>query len=304
MRALVTGADGFLGRHLVQALVEAGHEVVAFTRKARQPRSQLISNSVFDLLDASSLTLDPSRVGPIDVVYHLAALMPDDKTTAEVYTQGNGHSTCKLLDECCAHSISRFVYMSSIGVIGEPQNRPIGIDHPVDLRHPYFTGKRLGEMACIEAQANGITTHIFRLTSPYGPHMPIKTVLPLFVDRALQGRELLWHGSGTRAQDFVFVDDIVAVLLAAAFHHKSGFYCLGSGAATSMRGLAQTIGDLIPQTSIKASGEIDLQEGVVWEAKVDDLINDLALPPFLDIKTGLQRYISALSRLESAWWVE
>jgi UDP-glucose 4-epimerase len=273
------------------------------TRKRHEPKATTIDVVELDLLDDETLSLSPERVGRIDAVFHLAAIMPNGQTDAEAYKRANGAATKSLITQCVRHGIPNFVYCSSIGVIGTPKTRPIDMSHPVNPLHPYFTGKLLGEEACKNAAEQGLTTHIFRLTSPYGPQMPRHSVLPLFVSKAITGQPISWHGSGSRAQDFIYIQDILTALLSAADTKKSGSYCLGSGKATSMMELAEVIALLIPGTRMAPSGQIDPQEGVVWEADITPLAQQFHLPTPLSIQTGLECYIANLSEPPETWWL-
>ena len=302
MRFLVTGADGFLGRYLVRGLVDNGWHVCALTRKPVFSRHDQIETFTFDLLDKSSLSLSPSKIGSIDGVFHLAALMPNAVYSSEKFIEGNGVATEILLAQCLQHSVKHFVYCSSIGVIGKPQYHPIDMRHPVNPLHPYFLGKLKGEQACRDTGTD-ITTHIFRLTSPYGASMRANSVLPLFIDRALDKQTLTWHGSGSRAQDFIYIDDVIRAFISTIGAKQSGEYCLGSGKATSMQQLAMYIASLFSGTALSTSGLDDPEEGVIWEADIKALARNLNFMPHVYLEEGLAKYLAALNKPVENWWL-
>ncbi|HAM73528.1 MAG TPA: hypothetical protein DCM86_17995, partial [Verrucomicrobiales bacterium] len=219
MRALVTGATGFVGRHLVAGLLDRGWEVCAMVRPGTQlshaPHGVGIVTG--DLLVPTTLGVEASATGPLDVVFHCAALLPSAAGCDPAqFLAANATATELLLNACERRSIRRFVYLSSIAVIGHPSVVPIDEHHPTAPATPYAVGKLGGEQACERARTRGMLAASLRLSSPYGPGMALGSVLPLFVHRALRGEPLAWHGSGSRSQDFIHVEDVVSACIGAA----------------------------------------------------------------------------------------
>jgi len=289
-RALVTGATGFVGRALTARLLADGWEVAALVRDPARldPAAEAI---VADLAAPATLTVDRAY----DALFHLAAQLPAaDATEADFWTRNVG-ATEALLAAAERAGVARFVYMSSISVIGAPVATPVGEDHPTAPDNPYSASKLAAEQACVAAQARGQSVVSLRLTSPYGPGMAKGTVLPFFVARALRGEPLTWHGEGSRAQDFVHVDDVVAGSLAAATAAAAApgpLYNLASGTATTMRVLAETIAarTCVPAA---ASGQPDPQDGVRWDIAIDRARSELGYSPRVTLADGLAAYIAS-----------
>jgi UDP-glucose 4-epimerase len=303
MRALVTGASGFVGHRLVECLLESGWEVCCLLRRPRQPRRHGLAVVQGDLLQDSSLTLDAASTGEIDAVFHCAALLPDPAIQdSSLFIQANTTATLKLLEACDKRGIARFVYLSSISVIGEPKQVPITEDHALDPQSAYALSKLGGEYACSLARHRGIKATAFRLSSPYGHRMNPATVLPLFVRLAREGKPIRWHGSGSRSQDFIHVDDVAAACMLAATAPISGTYCLGSGRATSMRRLAEVVTSLIPGSMAEASGQPDPQEGRSWQLDITALRRDIGFAPQVSIEQGLENYIQVPLSADSGLW--
>jgi len=306
MRVLVTGADGFIGRHLVQALLNTGVEVVTLTRRLRKPRSKHVTNLTFNLLEPTSWEKVLSSVGAVDTIIHLAALMPyTPNSTGSDFIIANGAFTQVLSDWLNKKNTpSKFIYFSSIGVIGKPETLPVSESYLLRPRHPYFVGKLSGEFAVQTCNPRKITTLIFRLTSPYGPSMPANTVLPLFVELARGGKNLNWHGSGSRRQDFIYIDDIIHICLSSLDVNSSGIYCLGNGTPISMRNLAQMIAAKFSGTKASASGLTDPQEGISWVVDTSLLENNLNYMQKTLLFNGLEKYIKNLDQPTINWWEE
>jgi len=186
-------------------------------------------------------------------------------------------------------------------VIGEPIKVPIAETHPLAPQIPYALSKLGGEFACSIARHRGIKATAFRLSSPYGPGMNQATVLPLFVRLARDGKPVRWHGSGSRSQDFIHVEDAARACLLAAERGASGVYCLGSGQPTSMRSLAKMVTTLLPGATAQASGEPDPQEGRSWQLDMSLARHDLGFKPAISIYQGLAQYIQATASPPCLW---
>ncbi len=303
MRALVTGASGFVGQRLTNLLLENGWEVCCLLRRHLSPARKGLSVLMGDLLQHSSLTLDESVTGPLDAVFHCAALLPDPAISdSSLFIQANTIATLKLIEACEKRGIGRFVYLSSISVIGDPRQVPIPENHVLAPQSAYALSKLGGEQACSIARSHGIKAIAFRLSSPYGSGMNQATVLPLFVRLAREGKPIRWHGSGSRSQDFIHVDDVAAACLLAAEMGASGTYCLGSGQATTMRSLAERVTSLIPGSHAEPSNLPDPQEGRSWQLDMTAAKHDLGFAPGISIDQGLTQYIGSPNSAMTSLW--
>jgi len=302
MRALVTGGTGFIGRHLVQKLVRDGWSVCCLSRRPVRSTNKAVSSLEYDLGDSGPLRFDAPRIGKVDAIFHCAARLPSAEAAEAVsFISDNGGATLKLIEACAEFGIERFIYLSSISVIGVPVSLPIAEDHPLAPKTPYALGKAAGELACCVARDMGVKATALRLSSPYGPGMNQQTVLPLFVDRARRGETLAWHGTGSRSQDFIHVDDVVDACLLAAGASEQGVFCLGSGIATPMKALAQSIVSLIPNAVAEPSGKPDLQEGLSWQLNIDKIAQSLHFQPKISLIDGLRDYLSVEEASLPAW---
>ena len=234
MRALVTGASGLVGNHLVLRLLRDGWEVVCLVRRALTPRSDSVVCLRADLNDLA-LGCALARVrGPIDCVFHLASAMPSADRRLSSYLAANGVATAVLLEAAEAWKVRSFVYASSLLVIGKPKKTPIDRTHPCDPCHPYALGKLCGEQSCEFMRATGrVPTTSLRFTSVFGVGMREGSVLPEFASRAIRSVDLLYHGTGRRVQNFVHVDDAVRAFRLAADHPGAGIVTIGGNSLTS-----------------------------------------------------------------------
>lgn len=218
-RVLVSGADGFIGSHLVDALKKLGAQVKT--------------------LQGDILSTGPQK--GFDVVFHLAALtdmkaaLAAPQETFEVNVLG----TLKLLE--ASADTGKFVYISTLGVYGEPKHVPIDEDHPKHPIEPYAASKLAGE-AAVEGfcRSHKVPYVIVRSFNVYGKGQRPDFVVPRLIDEVSNKSEVVVRNPKS-TRDFIYIDDLVEGLIAAALNGKDDVYNLGTGKETSIEKLAKTI---------------------------------------------------------------
>jgi UDP-glucuronate 4-epimerase len=230
LRVLVTGGAGFIGGHLVEALLARGDAVVAldaFTadydpaRKrrtaaalARAPGFSLVEG---DLRDPAALAraLDPRP----DVVVHLAARAGVRASLEDPagYCDVNLTGTAQLLHAMAGAGCGRLVFASSSSVYGARRDPPFHEDDPLaPPESPYAATKRAGELLCATwHQRVGLQATCLRFFTVYGPRQRPDMAIAAFLRRARAGLPLRLFGDGSSARDYTYVDDTVAGLVAA-----------------------------------------------------------------------------------------
>jgi UDP-glucose 4-epimerase len=308
MRALVSGATGFLGNLLVLELRRLKWEVLCLVRKPVCAGDGGIRTVEVDLLHPDFPGGDAAGLGKVDAVFHLAAQLPDASVTDDaVYFRTNALGTARMLHLADELKASSFVYVSSIGLIGKPERLPVTEAHPVHIRHPYFGGKFAGELFCEMARKSEKRKIVsLRIASPYGPGMAPATVLPYFVGRALGSEDLLWFGSGQRTQNFIHSSDVVRACLFAAQTGQPGIYNVGGDRSINMRELASLIVELCPgcRSAVRAAGKPDPQEDERWELDLSRAKTGLGYSPAVPLREGLGDFIAFTRSKASArrWW--
>jgi predicted glycosyltransferase/nucleoside-diphosphate-sugar epimerase len=251
-RAVVTGAAGFIGSHLVEALLEHGHEVVgidAFTASypASLKRSYIASASAhpsFDLLPADLNELDLEEViRPGDVIFHLGgqpgvrASWGKDFTD---YTRANVDATQRVLEAARARQAARIVFASSSSVYGDAP-LPMREDGPLHPVSPYGVTKLTAELlGLVYWKAFGLKVVPLRFFSVYGPRQRPDMAFHQFIDAIATGKPIVVFGDGSQRRDFTYVGDVVTALLAAAAHGEPGqpINVGGGSAATVAQSIA------------------------------------------------------------------
>ena len=222
-RALVTGGAGFIGSHLVRALLQQGVEVRVADDLSTGRRENLAGLDV-DLrtCDVSGAPLD-DLVRDTDVVFHLAALPSVPRSVRDPLRshEAAATATLRLLIAARAANVPRFITSSSSSVYGNVAEPPMREDMPTMPRSPYAVAK----LACegytrVFAQLHGMRTASLRYFNVFGPRQdpgsPYAAVLPLFASAILRGEQPTIFGDGLQSRDFTYVDNVVEANLLAA----------------------------------------------------------------------------------------
>ncbi len=224
MRFVISGAAGFIGSHLCDRLIEAGHQVLAVDNLITghtENIAHLEGRPGFEFRNADvceSLQVD----GKVDRVFHLASLAsPVDYLAHPIETLESGSTaTQRMLDLAKQHA-ARFLLTSTSECYGDPLEHPQketywGNVNPVGLRSCYDESKRYAEALTMAYHRTfGVRTNIARIFNTYGPRMALNDgrVVPAFIDQALHGLDLSVFGDGSQTRSFCFVSDLVAGLL-------------------------------------------------------------------------------------------
>ena len=266
-RALVTGAAGFLGSHLVRRLALEGAAVHAVDRVLREG-SQHITWHRADLEDRRSLMGRLARVKP-EVVFHLAGRVDLARTPeiTEACIRENVHATANLLWALESSPLEAFVLTSTTEVYGR-NPAPFREDQPVNPPSPYAISKVTAEQLCrFFHETRGYPAVVLRLATVYGPGQAEARLIPSVIRAALAGRPLSMT-SGEQQRDFVYVDDAVDGLLRAATQPlaRGRIINLGHDQPVSIRQLVDVIRTVLHTEWAPSYGELPSRAGeaLVW----------------------------------------
>jgi UDP-glucose 4-epimerase len=244
VRALVTGGAGFIGSHITDALLDAGHTVTVIDDLSRGRRAQVNAAATFVELDitASRLGSAFAEARP-DIVFHEAAQIDvresvrDPLHDADVNVVG----TVNVLRAAVDVGARRVVFASSGGAIyGDTEVIPTPEDHPCRPESPYGTAKLCAEAygGTFSRQA-GLEFVALRYANVYGPRQDPHGeagVVAIFATRLVHGMPVVINGDGTQTRDYVHVHDVVRANLAAV-DGPSGTYNIGTGIETDVNAL-------------------------------------------------------------------
>ncbi len=229
MKAIVTGAAGFIGSHLADALLAAGDHVVGidsfsdgYTAALKEANAaRLAASSGFRLVraDLAEAALAPLLDGAT-VIFHLAAragVRASWGSEFDRYARDNLLATQRLLEAARGLSLARFVYASSSSVYGDARALPVSEDAPTDPVSPYGVTKLGAEhLTRIYHRAFGVPTVSLRLFTVYGPRQRPDMAFHKFFRALLRDEPIEVYGDGSQTRDFTYVGDAVAAIRAAA----------------------------------------------------------------------------------------
>ena len=208
---VVTGGSGFIGSHVVDALVDAGHAVTVIDHRVRPHRPDVGFEDV-DLMDLSSVL---AATKDAEHIFHLAAVSNVNYAHKyPVYTTGlNVMGTAHILEAARINGARRVYLASTVWVYnGAPNGKPVDETVPFYLEgagHIYTSSKMAAEMVCHNYhQLYHVPFTILRYGIPYGPRMREELLIPVFIKKALTGQPLTISGRGEQYRNFVYVRDL------------------------------------------------------------------------------------------------
>jgi UDP-glucuronate 4-epimerase len=310
-RALVTGAAGFIGSHVCEALLAAGWQVRGidcfddFYAPATKRRNlaACLAHPAFELIEAD--IRDEAAMGRaasgVDAIVHLAAragVRPSIERPL-VYQDVNVRGTSVLLEAARAAGARRFVFASSSSVYGNNPKVPFSeddnVDHPIS---PYAATKKAGELIChTYHHLFAMDVTCLRFFTVYGPRQRPDLAIHKFARLIEAGRPIPMFGDGQMRRDYTYIADIVAGVLAAV-ERCSGYHIYNLGNASPIS-LTDLIAHLEMALGKRAEIEaLPAQPGDVERtfADINRARNELGYVPSTDFQTGLGHFVSWLRR--------
>jgi UDP-glucose 4-epimerase len=253
MKSIVTGGCGFIGSHIVDKLIELGHEVVVIDNQTSSTKTEYFFND-----DAFYYKKDLSDYGSmewlfedVNYVFHLASeiSIPYCVEHPRETMQNNVLSTLNVLEASRKYGIERVVFSSTSAVYGNSLFLPSVETNSIDCLNTYSISKYSGEQLCqMYYNLYGLKTVIFRYFNVYGERQPLvgsyAPVLGIFLRQLKNGEPLTLIGEGYQTRDFVHVSDVVSANIIASqkkLHKYGEVFNVGTGLGTSIESIANLI---------------------------------------------------------------
>jgi len=256
---LVTGADGFIGSHLTEALVSSGlyrvkalvhynsFNSLGWLNKSKALDSKNLEVVSGDIRDHSFVS---GIMAGVDNVLHLAALIaiPYSYTSPESYVQTNVLGTLNVLEAAKSHGVSRFLHTSTSETYGTARTVPISEEHPLTAQSPYAATKiaadKLVESFHLSFDMPVVTIRPF---NTYGPRQSARAVIPTVISQIASGKKQISLGSTSPTRDFTYVTDTVSGFETVLQSPKGvgETFNLGTGFEVSIWQLVEMIGDIM-----------------------------------------------------------
>lgn len=306
-RVLVTGAAGFIGSHVCEALLARGEEVVALDNFDTYYAPSIKRANVQRLLEDRACIFiegDINRPADLDRVFarapftgiiHLAAragVRPSIKDPM-LYNEVNVVGTVRLMERALQHESGHFVHASSSSVYGSRSTVPFREDDPADTpSSPYAATKRSNELGLHAFHhIYGIPVTCLRFFTAYGPRQRPEMAIHKFTQLISEGQQVPIYGDGSARRDYTYIDDVVdGVLRALDQPHGYRIYNLGTTETTPLLELAQRIAEHLDQPLRVRLLPEQPGDVPITCADVTRAVTELGYQPTVDLDAGLTRF--------------
>lgn len=277
MQILVTGGAGFIGSHLVDALVDTGHDVLLIDNLHTGSQANVNTKAMFyrmDLTDHAAMGQVFTR-NEIQAVFHLGARVNVRESMQDPvgYAAVNVSASLALMELSRAAGVEQFVFISSGGAVygeglqADGSHKAFTEEDPINPKDNYAANKlAIEQHLTLYREAYDFPSAILRFANIYGPRQNPKGeagVVAIFTEDMLKNQEIRIHGDGTQARDFLYVSDAVDSCLSALKHRARGVFNVGSGQPTTINEIFQKLASLThyhraPVNIERPVGEVDL----------------------------------------------
>lgn len=306
MRALVTGGAGFIGSHLVDALLARGCEVRVLDDLSNGLEANVDTRAELVRGDIAEPEVVRAVMEGVDVVFHQAALGSVKRSLESPFATDrvNAHGSLVILELARLAGIKRVVAASSSSVYGGAAPLPSVESSPPLPRSPYAVSKLAAEHYCrVYADLYGLDTVCLRYFNVYGPRQrsdsAYAAAIPLFIDALRGGDRPMVHGDGGQSRDFTYVGDVVAANLLAleapAERCRGRVFNIAGGRQATILELLSTLGRIFsvapdPVHTDPRPGDVRHSSADISAAR-----SVLGYEPAVDLDEGLRRTVSSLA---------
>jgi len=303
MKILVTGGAGFIGSHVVDAYVKAGHDVVVMDNLVTGFEKNINPKAKFYKMDIQDDgVLEVFKNEKFDIVNHHAAQMDVRRSVSDpVYdAKNNILGSINLMQAAVKTDVKKFIFVSSGGAIyGEQTIFPADEEHVTWPLSPYGITKLTGEKYLyFFSQTYGLKYAILRYANIYGPRQNPHGeagVVAIFTTRLLNGEQPIINGDGKQTRDYVFVGDVVNANMKVTSYEKNDYFNIGTGIETDVNEIFTHLNELTGNRANEEHGPAKPGEqlrSVLNHAKVNKLLN---WSPAVSLKDGLRETVDFFS---------
>jgi len=303
MKVLVLGGNGFIGSHVVDQLLAAGHKVRVFDRSPERYREPL-KQVEYRLGRFDDIFQVAEALQGVDVVCHLiSTTVPGTSNMDPVAdVQNNLVNTLSLLEQMRKKGLRRILYLSSGGTVyGNPESSPVCEDHPLKPISSYGVVKvAIEKYLYMYQQLYGLQPVILRPSNPYGPrqgHAGVQGLIGTLLVRAMASETLEIWGDGSIVRDYMDVSDLAQLCVKVVESDACGTFNAGSGEGYSINQIITMIRDMTGGTSevcYKPARAFDVQEVVL---DISRALQQFNWKPNVKLSTGIRDQMEWLRSL-------
>jgi len=290
MKILITGGTGFIGSHLVDALLKKKHKIIVISHNKKQNRQ----NVKFYKVDICSPKIDLvfKKERP-DIIFHLAAILPTKNTSLLMKTNVMG--SINILEIAQKYKIKKFIFASSAAVYGHTTASVIQENHPADPFSIYGLSKLTVEkLIKIYYNLYKIPYIVIRYGNIYGPRQKTfrpGSVIVNFIYKILHDQIPEINGDGKQLRDYIYIDDLINVSIKIMKTKRVGIYNVGSGVGVSLNNIISKINKILNK-NIKPKYNLSAKSGVEKSIlDIKKIKKELGWGPKTQLETGLRKTI-------------
>lgn len=297
MNILVTGGAGFIGSHIVDALVKKGHHVVVVDNLSTGKKENVNADAVLIELDINDPEiLEIFKREKIDVVFHVAAQIDVRKSVANPVDDARQNilGSINVLEACKTYGVKKIIFSSTGGAIyGDTDIIPTPETHIEQPISPYGIAKLAVEKYLHYYHVvHGLNYTILRYANVYGPRQNSKGeagVVSIFCDQLVAGASPVINGDGTQTRDYVYVGDVVNANLVAFDANKIGKFNIGTGVETDINKLSALLIDALGALITFSHGPGKPGEQRRSLLDCSSAKKELGWQPIIELKEGLAK---------------
>jgi len=302
VRCLVTGGRGFIGSHLVDALLASGHSVRCFDRPHVAPLGEAYrTHPAFELYEGDLMSEADiiEALAGCEVCFHLVSTtLPKSSNADPVFdVESNVLGTVRLLAHAIKAGLRKVIFVSSGGTVyGIPVQLPIAETHPTDPVCSYGISKlAIEKYLGLYHQLHGLEYMVLRIANPFGELQRIQAsqgAVAVFLGKVLRGEPVEIWGDGSVVRDYIYIADVVDALM-AAFEQagcREHVFNIGSGRGHSLNEVLDVIERVTGRTAIRRylpGRPFDVPKSVLSIKRAQE---DLGWSPKIDFENGLRRF--------------
>lgn len=303
---VVIGGAGFLGSHLCDALLSAGHSVRLFDRVGIPWHRVFGEHENIECMqgDYTSVADIERAVAGCQIVFHLVSTtLPKSSNDDPIYdVESNIVGTLRLLDAARHHGIQKVVFVSSGGTVyGIPHAIPIAESHPTDPVSSYGIGKlAIEKYLHLYQKLHGLDFAVLRLSNPFGERQRSNAsqgAIAVFLNKALHNKTIEIWGDGSVVRDYLYISDVIEALIKAAIYQgEVRLFNIGSGQGKNLNEILTAIESILEHPVARTYMKARTFDVPVNVLNIGQAAKHLAWTPQVSFETGLAKTLCWMSR--------
>ncbi len=305
MNVLITGGYGFIGSHVAERFLKAGDRIYIIDNLSTgNPKNVKFKHTFFQFDVEDARCEEIFKTHRFEVVVHLAAQINAVTSMENPYldTKSNVLGLTNMLHLSAKYGVNKFIFSSSAAVYGNTEKVNISEDIELNPVSPYGMSKLAGEIYCTKwNEVFGLNSLCLRFSNVYGPRQGTKGeggVVSIFLEKMMQGKDLIIFGDGNQTRDFIYVKDVAEGIYRASKTRESGVFNLSTNIENSVNRLVEILASLGPVKGIqhREEREGDIINSCLDNSKIRALIDWVPLCSFEEgLKNTYNWYISRRS---------